>query len=135
MDTPQYTNILNAIQKNGLSSSDRMENYNILEKLNSQGIKLSDVLKRAEQGESRAEDPELFSLMESAVKDDPDVIASKKKLTDARTLVLARLCYQQPEYRTAMDEYRTVVSKAYRQLAVVRDGVQEIEISKSANIF
>ena len=46
--TPQYSNILSALAKkseeNKLSAADRVENYNLLEKLNAQGIKLSDLM-------------------------------------------------------------------------------------------
>ena len=101
METAQYSNILQAIKEKdtgGLSASDRIENYNLLEKLNAEGRKLSDILKQAEERQERPDDPEIFGIMESEVKNDPQVKEAARKLAEAKTMVLARICYQYPEY-------------------------------------
>ena len=117
METAQYSNILQAIKgkdTGGLSASDRIENYNLLEKLNAEGRKLSDILKQAEEHQERPDDPEIFSIMESEVKNDPQVKEASRKLAEAKTMVLARICYQYPEYKQAMDEYRKIVTDTYK---------------------
>lgn len=117
METAQYSNILQAIKgkdTGGLSASDRIENYNLLEKLNSEGRKLSDILKQAEERQERPDDPEIFGIMESEVKNDPQVKEAARKLAEAKTMVLARICYQYPEYKQAMDEYRKIVTDTYK---------------------
>ena len=132
--TPQYTNILNAIgakkaSDEKLSTADRVENYNLLEKLNAQGIKLSDLMKKAEQNEPKGEDPEVFSIMESAVKNDPEVKEARQRVADVKSSVLVKICYQYPEYKEAIDNYRHVVSKIYKQKAVSRPTMEE-EVSE-----
>ena len=117
METAQYSNILQAIKgkdTGGLSASDRIENYNLLEKLNAEGRKLSDILKQAEEHQERPDDPEIFGIMESEVKNDPQVKEAARKLAEAKTMVLARICYQYPEYKQAMDEYRKIVTDTYK---------------------
>ena len=117
METAQYSNILQAIKgkdTGGLSASDRIENYNLLEKLNAEGRKLSDILKQAEERQERPDDPEIFGIMESEVKNDPQVKEASRKLAEAKTMVLARICYQYPEYKQAMDEYRKIVTDTYK---------------------
>lgn len=136
--TSKYQNILNAIgQKpadNALSASERVENYNLLEKLNAQGIKLADLMKKAEQNEPKGEDPEVFSIMESAVKNDPEVKEARQRVADVKSTVLAKICYQYPEYKEAIDNYRHVVSKTYKQKAVSRptldEGMTEVDLSE-----
>lgn len=136
--TSKYQNILNAIgQKpadNTLSASERVENYNLLEKLNAQGIKLSDLMKKAEQNEPKETDPEVFSIMESAVKNEPAVKEARQKAADVKSTVLAKICYQYPEYKEAIDNYRHVVSETYKQKAVSRptldEEVTEVDLSE-----
>lgn len=135
--TPQFTNILNVIGTKAtdekLSAADRVENYNLLEKLNAQGIKLADLMKKAEQNTPKEDDAELFSLMEVAVKDDAEVKSARQKVVDVKSAVLAKICYQHPEYRAAIDEYRAVVSRTYKQRAVEKapftDVVEEITLT------
>lgn len=126
--TSKYQNILNAIgQKpadNALSASERVENYNLLEKLNAQGIKLSDLMKKAEQSESKGEDPEVFSIMESAVKNEPAVKEARQKAAEMKSSVLAKICYQYPEYKAVIDEYRAIVTKAYKNRAHVEEPLE-----------
>lgn len=123
--TSKYQNILNAIgQKpadNTLSASERVENYNLLEKLNAQGIKLSDLMKKAEQNEPKETDPEVFSIMESAVKNDPEVKEARQRAAEMKSRVLAKICYQYPEYKAVIDEYRSIVTKAYKNRATTEE--------------
>lgn len=118
MDTTQYSNILQAIKgrdaAGGLSTADRVENYNLLEKLNAEGKRLSDILKQAEEHRERPDDPEIFGIMESEVKNEQEVKDARQRLADTKTMVLARICYQHPEYRQAMDEYRKIVTDTYK---------------------
>lgn len=126
--TPQYTNILNAIgakpKDEKLSTADRVENYNLLEKLNAQGIKLSDLMRKAEQSESKGEDPEVFSIMESAVKNEPAVKEARQRAAEMKSSVLAKICYQYPEYKAVIDEYRAIVTKAYKNRALVEEPLE-----------
>ena len=135
--TPQYTNILNAIgakkaSDEKLSTADRVENYNLLEKLNAQGIKLSDLMKKAEQNEAKSDDAELFSLMEASVKGDPEVKSARQRVADVKSSVLAKICYQYPEYKEAIDEYRRTVARVYKQMAsekVSDDMIAEVDLA------
>ena len=106
--TQQYSNILKAIQhppsEDKLSPTEKVENYDLFKKLNDQGIKLSDLIKRAEQNTPKQDDSELFSIMESAVKNEPDVKNARQHLADVKSQVLAKICYQHPEYKDAIDE-------------------------------
>ena len=96
--TPQYSNILKAIQhpssEDRLSPADKVENYDLFKKLNEQGIKLSDLIRKAEQNTPKQDDSELFSIMESAVKNEPDVKNARQHLADVKSQVLAKICYQ-----------------------------------------
>lgn len=118
--TPQYSNILKAIQQppieDKLSPADKVENYDLFKKLNEQGIKLSDLIRKAEQNAPKQDDSELFSIMESAVKNEPDVKNARQHLADVKSQVLAKICYQHPEYKDAIDEYRRVVSETYKRV-------------------
>lgn len=115
MDT-KYQHILNAIgQKqadNALSASERVENYNLLEKLNAQGIKLSDILKQAESTQ-KIEDADIFKVMESEVRNDPAVKDARDRLTEVKTEIIVKMCSQYPEYRTAAESYRKTVRETY----------------------
>ena len=75
---------------------------------------MSDILKQAEERQDRTDDPEIFGIMESEVKNDPQVKEAARKLAEAKTMVLARICYQYPEYKQAMDEYRKIVTDTYK---------------------
>lgn len=112
----KYQNILNAINQkstdNALSASERVENYNLLEKLNSQGIKLSDILKQAESTQ-KIEDADIFKVMESEVRNDPTVKDARDRLTEVKTEIIVKLCSQYPEYRTAAETYRRTVRETY----------------------
>ena len=134
--TPQYTNILNAIgakpKDEKLSTAERVENYNLLEKLNAQGIKLSDLMKKAEQNEAKNDDAELFSLMEASVKGDSEVKSARQRVADVKSSVLAKICYQYPEYKEAIDEYRRTVARVYKQMAsekVSDDMIAEVDLA------
>ena len=135
--TPQYANILNAIgakkaSDEKLSTADRVENYNLLEKLNAQGIKLSDLVKKAEQNEAKSDDAELFSLMEASVKGDSEVKSARQRVADVKSSVLAKICYQYPEYKEAIDEYRRTVARVYKQMAsekVSDDMIAEVDLA------
>lgn len=112
----KYQNILNAINQkstdNALSASERVENYNLLEKLNSQGIKLSDILKQAESTQ-KIEDADIFKVMESEVRNDPTVKDARDRLTEVKTEIIVKMCSQYPEYRTAAETYRRTVRETY----------------------
>lgn len=134
--TPQYSNILSALAKKSeeskLSAADRVENYNILEKLNAQGIKLSELMKKAEQNEVKSDDAELFSLMEASVKGDSAVMSARQRVADVKSAVLAKICYQYPEYKEAVDEYRRTVARVYKQMAsekVSDDMIAEVDLA------
>ena len=115
MDT-QYQNILNAISSTDgeLTVAERIENYNLYEQLNKKGIELADLIQKAEKGSEP--DDDLFKMMESSVKGDPDVKECRQRLADVKSSILSRICAGYPEYREAVAAYRDAVKKAYRDM-------------------
>ena len=106
MDTNPYSSILKALGKEdppqgGLSYQQQSENYSAFSDLMKQGVYIPDLLKRIEtleaqvreQGQKRDTlDADLFSVMESAVKGDPDVKQARQRLAEEKTRVITDLC-------------------------------------------
>ena len=76
---------------------------------------------KAEKGSEP--DDDLFKLMESSVKGDPDVKECRQRLADVKSSILSRICAGYPEYREAVAAYRDAVKKAYRDMQ--QDGEHE----------
>lgn len=123
----EYSNILKALntQQPNDAMADmnrRTENYRLVDQLNNEGISLKDVLGQIDELRKKVEgmekptqviDEDLFSVMESSVRDDPVVIEAKRKVAEEKTRVIAELCAKDPRFMAARDEYRRAVNRAY----------------------
>ena len=136
----EYSNILNAIngqnqvQNNSMTDiTRRNENYKLVDQLNNEGISLKDLLGQIDDLRKKVEgmekptqviDEDLFSVMESSVRDDPVVIEAKRKVAEEKTRVIAELCAKDPRFMAARDEYRRAVNRAY---VAMRESAQNPE--------
>ena len=125
--TDGYGNILTALggqgqQSSGLTMQQQSDNYNAFSELMKQGVYLPDLMKRMEGMEAKikemdarrsAEDMDLFAVMESAVKDAPEVTEARQRMADEKSRVIARMCMDDPGYRDAVESYRRVVNQTY----------------------
>ena len=125
--TDGYGNILKALggqgqQSSGLTMQQQSDNYNAFSELMKQGVYLPDLMKRMEGMEAKikemdarrsAEDMDLFAVMESAVKDAPEVKEARQRMADEKSRVIARMCMDDPGYRDAVESYRRVVNQTY----------------------
>lgn len=125
--TDGYNNILKALggqgqQSSGLTIQQQSDNYNAFSELMKQGVYLPDLMKRMEGMEAKikemderrsAEDMDLFAVMESAVKDAPEVKEARQRVADEKSRVIARMCMDDPGYRDAVESYRRVVNQTY----------------------
>ena len=124
--TDGYNNILKALgkpsQSSGLTIQQQSDNYNAFSELMKQGVYLPDLMKRMEGMEAKikemderrsAEDMDLFAVMESAVKDAPEVKEARQRVADEKSRVIARMCMDDPGYRDAVESYRRVVNQIY----------------------
>ena len=124
--TDGYNNILKALgkpsQSSGLTIQQQSDNYNAFSELMKQGVYLPDLMKRMEGMEAKikemderrsAEDMDLFAVMESAVKDAPEVKEARQRVADEKSRVIARMCMDDPGYCDAVESYRRVVNQTY----------------------
>ena len=125
--TDGYGNILKALggqgqQSSGLTMQQQSDNYSAFSELMKQGVYLPDLMKRMEGMEAKikemderrsAEDMDLFAVMESAVKDAPEVKEARQRVADEKSRVIARMCMDDPGYRDAVESYRRVVNQTY----------------------
>jgi len=129
-----YENILNAVKGagDGLTTQQKADNYNTFSKMMENNVYLPDLVKDMEALKSRVQelekprtsevDAEIFSVMEHAVKDDPDVVQAKNRLARAKTRVISELCMRDEEYRRLFDEYRTAVHTKYVGIREDKEG-------------
>ena len=129
-----YENILNAVKSSGdgLTTQQKADNYNTFSKMMEQNVYLPDLVKDMEALKSRVQelerprtsevDAEIFSVMEHAVKDDPDVVQAKNRLARAKTRIISELCMRDEEYRRLFDEYRTAVHTKYVGIREDKEG-------------
>lgn len=138
MDTTpnnQYSNILKAIgaqqtptiepQAGGLSVAQRADNYNAFTELMNRGVYLPDLIKRLDDMEAKVKalesqpkhdaNAELLAVMEAAVKNHPEVKASRQKVADAKTAIINEMCMKDPRFRDALEAYKTTVNRVYIQ--------------------
>ena len=138
MDTQpnQYSNILKALggtsqasepvpSAGGLSMAQQADNYSAFSELMKQGVHIPTLMKRLEdmEGEIKAlkaqpkhdANAELLAVMEAAVKNHPDVKASRQHVADVKTTIITELCMQDQRYRDALESYKTMVNKVYIQ--------------------
>lgn len=126
---PDYSNIYNALRHEGqtpetprkLTTAQELDNYAAFSDMMQKGIYLPDLMKKIDDLSKRidemdgrpAVDEDLFEAMEAAVSDDADVKSAYGRVCDAKTEALKRICLADPDFKTAYDEYRRVVHRAY----------------------
>lgn len=148
MDTnPQYSNILKALsgtpQANepapsmgGLSMAQQAENYDLFSKMMKEGVYLPDLIKRLDNMEAKVKalesqpkqdtNAELLAVMEQAVKNHPDVKASRQHVADVKSAIITEMCMQDQRYRDALESYKTMVNKVYIQTRESNGGSERI---------
>jgi len=129
-----YENILNAVKGSGdgLTTQQKADNYSTFSKMMENNVYLPDLVKDMEALKTRVQelekprtsevDAEIFSVMEHAVKDDPDVVQAKNRLARAKTRIISELCMRDEEYRRLFDEYRTAVHTKYVGIREDKEG-------------
>lgn len=109
-------------QPPGLSYQQQSDNYSVFSDLMKEGVYIPDLLKRIETLEAQVKeqavkkdtlDADLFSVMEQAVKGDPDVKRARQRLAEEKTRVISEMCMRDDGYRGAMESYRRAVNAAY----------------------
>lgn len=109
-------------QPPGLSYQQQSDNYSVFSDLMKEGVYIPDLLKRIETLEAQVKeqsvkkdtlDADLFSVMEQAVKSDPDVKRARQRLAEEKTRVITDMCMRDEGYRGAMESYRRAVNAAY----------------------
>ncbi len=121
-----YENIINAINGNpgnGLTTQQQAENYDLFAKMMKEGVSLSNLVKKIDTLESEVKDlkkpkttpmdAQLFSVMEQAVRDNPEVQDARRRLQNEKTRIISELCMADEAYRKLFDEYRTTVNACY----------------------
>ena len=115
-----YDNILKAMNGGGLTAAQKADNYNTFSKLMEENIYLPDLLRKVDALEKRLDtiggqdtDADLFAVMESAVRDDGDVMKAHERLMNERTRVLSKICMSDESYKKASEEYRRTVNAAF----------------------
>lgn len=116
-----YANILNAINGSKLTPSQISENYKAFDEIQKQGVYLPDLIKRIEDLEQKVKSvetvpdmsAEVFTVMESAVKDDEEVKVARRKAQDLKSRIITEICVKDPRYKSALDEYRATVNRVY----------------------
>jgi hypothetical protein len=116
-----YSNILNALRGNGLDR--QAENLRAFDELTRQGVRIPDLLKRIEDLEAQvkdrppaSQDESVFSIMASAVEDDPEVVSARDRRERAMETVLTEACLKDPRFADADREWRSAVNAAYVRL-------------------
>ena len=135
MDTQpnnQFVNARRALESmgmigsgNGLTMEQQSANYAAFNELMKEGISIPDLLKRMDDMESKIKtlesqpkhdtNAELLAVMEAAVKNHPEVKASRQKVADAKTAIINEMCMKDPRFKDALEEYKTTVNRVYIQ--------------------
>jgi len=118
-----YENILKALGRSGegLSQQQQSDNYRAFSEIMREGVYIPDMISQIDSLKARVEalehpnpvDAELFTVMESTVREDTDVRTAKDKLATAKTRVISELCMKDTDYRRLFEEYRTLVHTKY----------------------
>ena len=101
------------------------ENYDLFSKMMKEGVYLPDLIKRLDDMEAKVKalesqpkhdaNAELLAVMEAAVKNHPEVKASRQKVADVKSTIITEMCMQDQRYRDALEAYKTMVNKVYIQ--------------------
>lgn len=103
-----------------LSNQQIVENHRAFEELQRSGVYLPDLMKRLESLETQVKtmsepDPDLFPMMEAAVRDSRAVQDARRNLEEIRTRVLNEMVLKDPRVSEAVKAYRTTVREEYRR--------------------
>ena len=106
-----------------LSLEKRANNYKVFDALMKQGVDLEKIVAQSKQTEALQKqvesmkkndiDAELFSIMESAVKNEPEVREARQRASEVKTKIITEICLKSPEYAEALHQYRRAVNQAY----------------------
>ena len=117
-----YENIKKAVNS-PLSTEQKNENFKAFNALMEKGVYLPDLLdkirevddlkRRIEEMQSPPINAELYAMMESAVKDDAEVIKATEAIEARREAIIDGLCRKDPDYIRLSEARRTAVESAY----------------------
>lgn len=101
-----------------------------------EGVYLPDLIKRLDDMEAKVKalesqpkhdaNAELLAVMEAAVKNHPEVKASRQHVADVKSAIITELCMQDQRYRDALEAYKTTVNKVYIQTRESNGGSERI---------
>ena len=101
-----------------------------------EGVYLPDLIKRLDDMEAKVKvlesqpkqdtNAELLAVMEQAVKNHPDVKASRQHVADVKSAIITEMCMQDQRYRDALESYKTMVNKVYIQTRESNGGSERI---------
>lgn len=58
---------------------------------------------------------EILAVMEQAVRNHPDVKASRQHVADVKSAIINEMCMKDHRYQQALEDYKTTVNKVYIQ--------------------
>ncbi|MBQ8643518.1 MAG: hypothetical protein IJ469_02520 [Candidatus Methanomethylophilaceae archaeon] len=123
-----FDNILQAVTSTqtqtsyptALTNQQIVDNHRAFEELQRSGVYIPDLMKRIDSLEAQMKsmsepkvDPDLFPMMEAAVRDDPKVMERKQAVDDARQKVLNEFVIKDPRVADAVKAYRDTVRTRY----------------------
>ena len=101
-----------------------------------EGVYLPDLIKRLDSMEAKVKalesqpkhdaNAELLAVMEAAVKNHPEVKASRQHVADVKSAIITEMCMQDQRYRDALEAYKTTVNKVYIQTRESNGGSERI---------
>lgn len=119
-----------------LSTLEQSQNYETFSMLMKEGVYLPDLIKRLDDMEAKVKalesqpkhdaNAELLAVMEAAVKNHPEVKASRQHVADVKSAIITELCMQDQRYRDALEAYKTTVNKVYIQTRESNGGSERI---------
>ena len=119
-----------------LSTLEQSQNYETFSMLMKEGVYLPDLIKRLDNMEAKVKalesqpkqdtNAELLAVMEQAVKNHPEVKASRQHVADVKSAIITELCMQDQRYRDALESYKTMVNKVYIQTRESNGGSERI---------
>ena len=119
-----------------LSTLEQSQNYETFSMLMKEGVYLPDLIKRLDNMEAKVKalesqpkqdtNAELLAVMEQAVKNHPDVKASRQHVADVKSAIITEMCMQDQRYRDALESYKTMVNKVYIQTRESNGGSERI---------
>lgn len=113
-----YSNILKALgakqADSPLTMEQRAKNYEMFDRIMKEGIYLPDLMEHRQDKETIS--PDVFSVMEDAVKDVQEVRDAKRKVSDEKTRVIMEMCMKDAGFKEAREAYAKTVSEAYVRL-------------------